>query len=53
MSEQDKQILDRFAVILPQLSKREKEYLLGFGNGMAANDEHREREEAELQFSNN
>lgn len=42
MTEKDKQILDRFTIIIPQLSENEKDYLLGFGNGMAVNAERQE-----------
>ncbi len=45
MTEKDKQILDRFTIIIPQLSENEKDYLLGFGNGMAVNAERQETKE--------
>ncbi len=49
MQERDKQIIDRFTVIIPQLSEFDKEYLFGFGNGMAANAEIQEKKETLLQ----
>ena len=49
MTEKDQQILDRFTVILPTLSEFEKEYLLGFGNGMFASAECQDTKQVALQ----
>ncbi len=46
MLEKDKLILERFAVIIPQLSDSEKSYLLGFGNGMATVTEEQNKQES-------
>lgn len=35
MSEKDKQIMETFGKVIPQLSEMEKEKLLAFGEGMA------------------
>lgn len=35
MSEKDKQILETFGKVIPQLTEEEKERLLAFGEGMA------------------
>ena len=49
MTEKDKQIMDRFAMIIPKLSESDKDYLLGFGNGMAVNAEMKAKNETVLQ----
>lgn len=35
MSERDKQIMDTFGKVIPNLSENDKEKLLAFGEGMA------------------
>ena len=46
MLEKDKLILERFAVIIPQLSDSEKTYQLGFVNGMATVTEEQNKQES-------
>lgn len=36
MSEKQKQILNTFEQVLPEMSKEDQSYLLGFGEGIAA-----------------
>lgn len=47
MSEKEKQILDTFEKVLPDMSEMEKEKLLSFGEGMAflKNQQGKESEE--------
>ena len=40
MQERQKQILDVFKVILPKMSAESQNYLLGYGEGMAAAMKH-------------
>lgn len=35
MTDREKQILEIFALIIPELSENDKSYLLGLGEGMA------------------
>ena len=35
MSEKEKQIIETFALVIPNLSESDKSYLLGLGKGMA------------------
>lgn len=35
MSEKEKQIIETFALVIPNLSESDKSYLLGLGEGMA------------------
>lgn len=35
MSNKEKQIIEKFAVVIPKLSESDKSYLLGLGEGMA------------------
>lgn len=35
MSEKEKQILETFGRVIPELSEAKKEFLLGFGEGLA------------------
>lgn len=48
MSEKDKQIMETFGKVIPQLSEMEKEKLLAFGEGMAfkADQQRAERDSA-------
>ena len=51
MSEREQQILKTFADVIPKLSENEKNRLLGYGEGMAAVCQRRDREEKrELQM---
>ena len=36
MSEKQKKILETFKQVLPEMSKEDQNYLLGYGEGMAA-----------------
>lgn len=45
MSEKEKQILDTFRKVIPQLSDLEKEKLLAFGEGVAMMKEQSETEQ--------
>lgn len=49
MSEKEKEILDTFGRILPELTEMEKEKLLSFGEGMAFKAEQQKKEEREQQ----
>ena len=47
MSEKEKQILDTFEKVIPDLSEMEKEKLLSFGEGMAfMKDQQKESDQA-------
>ncbi len=43
MSEKEKRIIETFALIIPKLSENSKNYLLGFGEGMAVKVELQEK----------
>ena len=45
MSEKEKQILDTFEKVLPDMSDMEKEKLLSFGEGMAFMKNYQKKEE--------
>lgn len=45
MSEKEKQIIEKFALVIPKLSESDKNYLLGLGEGMAIKVESQEKQE--------
>lgn len=47
MSEKQKKILETFKRVLPEMSKEDQNYLLGYGEGMAAALKKKESEEKE------
>lgn len=47
MSEKQKKILETFRQVLPEMSEEDQNYLLGYGEGMAAVIKKKEREEEE------
>ncbi len=47
MSEKQEKILETFKQVLPEMSKEDQNYLLGFGEGMAAALKKKESEEEE------
>lgn len=47
MSEKEKQILETFGKVIPEMSEMEKEKLLSFGEGMAFMKEREKKEKAE------
>ena len=46
MLDKEKQIIETFANVIPKLSKEDKSYLLGLGEGMAMTINIREKKEA-------
>lgn len=46
MSEKEKKILETLSNVLPKLSKEDKSYLLGLGEGMAMTIDIKEKKEA-------
>lgn len=50
MSEREKQILDTFRKVIPQLSELEKEKLLAFGEGVALMKEQGHTEPADQEY---
>jgi hypothetical protein len=47
MSEREKQILETFGKVIPELSEMEKEKLLSFGEGMAFMKDNQKKKEGE------
>lgn len=47
MSEKQEKILETFKQVLPEMSKEDQNYLLGFGEGMAAALKKKKSEEEE------